>query len=347
MTALHHIKGLDDVSLLTCLAALAKAERQCQVDLLMHLAEVDERKLYLGQGYSSLWDFCRRALLFSESVSQQRIALARAIRGFPGLLPLLADGRLTLCTAADLIPALTAETAERLLEQAAGKSRRQVQELAETRGAKPRERDVIRRLAPAVPTPLALAAPDISTEAKSGPATAAESTKPTPKAPLEPAKPRHRIAFTASDEVVKKLERLKELLGAATLEDAVGKAADALLDRLDPVRRQARRQKRQGKPVATPRPARRKQEPRRPPLPLRDAVMVRDDLQCAFVSPDGVRCTETRFLTIDHVHPYALGGTSTDQSNLRNMCNAHNGYLGRLVFGPRPKVPRQATGQDG
>ena len=74
--------------------------------------------------------------------------------------------------------------------------------------------------------------------------------------------------------------------------------------------------------------------------------MVRDEVRCAYVSPDGVQCTEARFLTIDHIQPYALGGTSTDQSNLRSMCNAHNACLGRLEFGPRTK-PRQASRQDG
>ena len=231
MITRQHIKSLDDKCLLNALVALATTERHCQVELLLHLAEMDDRQLYLGQGYSSLWDYCRRALHCSESISQQRIVVARAARLYPDLLALLGDGRLTLCTAADLIPALTAENATGLMAAASGKSRREVQQLAETKGSKPRERDVIRRLAPAVPLALPLTAPDRPAVAKHE---SVGSALPAVIQPVAPVKPRHRIAFTASDEVVKKLERIQELQGAATLEDAINRASEALLDQLDP-----------------------------------------------------------------------------------------------------------------
>ena len=72
--------------------------------------------------------------------------MARAARQFPGMLPMLGDGRLTLCTAADLAPLLNSENADDLLGAAAGKSRREVQALAFAAGKVAPVRDVIRRV---------------------------------------------------------------------------------------------------------------------------------------------------------------------------------------------------------
>jgi len=339
------IKALSDDGLLLALGALAKGERCSQVEILMHLAELDERKLYLAKGYGSMWDFCRRALRFSESVAHQRIAVARICRRFPEVLAMLADGRLSLCTAADLGPALTDGNAKTLLAQASGLCRREVQALADTAGAKPKERDVIRRIAPKAEPPLRLDVAAAKPEVSSAIPPATEEARPaSPKA----VEARHRVAFTASDEVVKKLDRIKELTGAKSIEEAVDRAAEALLDRVDPARREARRRKRRDKtPKAKTKPvATAKEQPRRPPLPVRDQVAARDGGRCAYVSEGGVRCAERRHLEVDHIQPYSRGGTSTDQRNLRQLCSRHHALVTRQEFGPWMGV-RQAKGKVG
>src|SRR4051812_16194343 len=58
---------------------------------------------------------------------------------------------------------------------------------------------------------------------------------------------RHRIAFTANESLVAKLERIKDLIGTASLEQAIERAADVLLELKDPGRRAAGRLKRQDK----------------------------------------------------------------------------------------------------
>jgi hypothetical protein len=72
------------------------------------------------------------------------------------------------------------------------------------------------------------------------------------------------------------------------------------------------------------------------PLPVRRAVWDRDLGQCAFVSPDGRRCTERSFLEFHHLHSHALGGPPT-VGNMALRCRHHNQYEGELVFGPRPR----------
>ncbi len=329
---MRELNQMTDKALIDRIAELADCERASQVDLLRHLGELAERKLFLGMGYSSMWDYCRRALKFSESVSQQRILVARATRRHPELLAMLADGRLTLCTAADLVPHLDDKGPASLLQEASGKSRREIQKLT-GHADRAVERDVIRRVGTAKPLQLVDESPVAPV--------ADVVLRPVPAvATKEPAaEVRLRVAFTASKDVVAKLERLQTLLGDAALEEVVGKAADLLLNKVDPERREARRVERKVKtaPMAE---APKKVMPRRPPAPLRDKVMIAAGRRCEFVGPGGVRCAETRFLSIDHIRPYALGGTSADQSNLRCLCLAHNMYLGKKTFGTRATAAR-------
>jgi hypothetical protein len=49
-------------------------------------------------------------------------------------------------------------------------------------------------------------------------------------------------------------------------------------------------------------------ESRTPSAAVRRAVSARDANRCAFVSRDGHRCGETRFLEFHHLVPYARGG---------------------------------------
>ena len=68
------------------------------------------------------------------------------------------------------------------------------------------------------------------------------------------------------------------------------------------------------------------------PVPVRDAVMARAGYRCCFVGIDGVRCTQTRNLHVDHIVPVALGGCD-DPDNLRVLCAAHNLYEAQRLLG--------------
>lgn len=64
----------------------------------------------------------------------------------------------------------------------------------------------------------------------------------------------------------------------------------------------------------------------------RREVVERDGLQCSFVDSNGRRCTETRFLELDHVDARALGGGS-EKEKVRVLCRAHNQGEAERVFG--------------
>src|SRR5215207_3885270 len=98
------IAELSNEDLLAEVSRLASRERQATVELIRCLMEVDARRLYLAEGYSSLFTFCTQALHLSEHAALGRIEVARAARRLPELLPRLEDGSITLTNARMLAP---------------------------------------------------------------------------------------------------------------------------------------------------------------------------------------------------------------------------------------------------
>ncbi|MBI3997981.1 MAG: hypothetical protein HY355_03030, partial [Armatimonadetes bacterium] len=55
---LARVARLSDYDLLARVKDLAQREREATVALIVHLAEIDERRLYLAEGYPSLFTYC-------------------------------------------------------------------------------------------------------------------------------------------------------------------------------------------------------------------------------------------------------------------------------------------------
>src|SRR5688500_4486766 len=102
---LRSVRQLRDDALLAHVRACVAGERRATADLIASLAELDVRRLFLAQGFASLFDYCTRSLHFSERAAGSRIAVARIARRFPVVLELIADSRLSL-TAGSLLASL-------------------------------------------------------------------------------------------------------------------------------------------------------------------------------------------------------------------------------------------------
>jgi 5-methylcytosine-specific restriction endonuclease McrA len=85
-------------------------------------------------------------------------------------------------------------------------------------------------------------------------------------------------------------------------------------------------------PRPRPRPGRWSANPRNIPAHVQRAVWHRDQGQCTYVSEDGHRCEERKFVELDHVQEVARGGEATVE-NLRLRCRAHNQYEAEHTFG--------------
>jgi hypothetical protein len=90
------LAGLSDEELLVKVKVLAGREREATAQLIASLAELDVRRLYLGEGFPSLFTYCTQALHLSEHAAYNRIEAARAARKWPAIVQMIADGRVTI-----------------------------------------------------------------------------------------------------------------------------------------------------------------------------------------------------------------------------------------------------------
>src|SRR5688572_20704609 len=135
-----------DRELIERIVRVAGDERHLTAELLALLGECDTRRLYLGEGCSSLFTYCTQVLHLSEHAAYHRIEGARAARQFPIILALVADGSITLTTVALLRPHLTPENHKELLAVARHRTKREVEHQIACLAPKPDSKTLVRRL---------------------------------------------------------------------------------------------------------------------------------------------------------------------------------------------------------
>jgi len=86
MKQTNELQSLSDDELLRRLSALLSQSRRVDSDLIAHMAEVDERRLFAREGSSSMFLYCTEVLHLSEHEAYERITAARASRKYPMLL---------------------------------------------------------------------------------------------------------------------------------------------------------------------------------------------------------------------------------------------------------------------
>lgn len=111
----YSLSHLTDSVLLRDLTHLIRQDRSTTADVLVHIAEVDARRLYVPAGHASMHAYCVDELRLSEGAAYKRIRAARAAREFPELLPAVAEGRLHLAAVCLLAPYLTRENVGELI----------------------------------------------------------------------------------------------------------------------------------------------------------------------------------------------------------------------------------------
>jgi hypothetical protein len=260
------LQSIPDDELLQRLAELTTQSRHLEVDIVAHIAEVEERGLYAREAFPSMFVYCRDALHLSEQEAYLRIAVARASLEHPILLTMLADGRLHLTAIGKLAPHLTRENRDALLERAVHKTKRQIEELLAEFAPRPDVPAVMRKLPegrtrPGAPIvilkggndpmlvgpilelgpdstrqlgPDAVGAPEPGANAPAIHPGVSSRVSPSVVQPLAPG--RYKVQFTASAELHRKLERLEALMGssrgkgdlAAVIEQAVTEKLERL-----------------------------------------------------------------------------------------------------------------------
>jgi hypothetical protein len=304
-----------------------------------HLAEFEARDLHLAAGFDSLFAYCTEVLRLSEHEAYHRILAARTARKDPRILSMLGDGTLNLTTVRLVAPHLTDENADRLLDVAAGRSKRQVEELVARHAPRPDVPSSVRKVpvrttSSGATSMISVVTPTVPDEAPSVGWPPAVAVTPAVTPPARPtvvrplALERYEVRFTASAETCAKLRRAQDLLRHAVptgdTATVVDRALTLLIEDLE---------RKKFAITDRPRPSRGTSgSARKSPAHVRRAVSGRDAGRCAFVGTNGRRCETRAFLEFHHVIPYAMGGEATVE-NIQLRCRAHNGYEAGLFYG--------------
>lgn len=91
-----NLTHLTDKALLFDTKELARIGRENTVQLLFHLKEIDNRKLYSDLKFPSLYEYCSKELKLGEASAQKRIVTARLLNEIPDISSKIEKGSLTL-----------------------------------------------------------------------------------------------------------------------------------------------------------------------------------------------------------------------------------------------------------
>ncbi|HEX9603722.1 MAG TPA: hypothetical protein VF973_08195 [Myxococcales bacterium] len=354
------VESLSSSDLRSATHKLVRTSHGVDAAILVHLGEIDERKLYLDWAFSSMFAFCVGELNFSEDVACNRIDLARAARRMPVILEALRSGKVHLAGLRLLAPHLTAENQERVLAEAAGKSKRQIEELVARLSPQPPVPTVVRKLR-SRPNPPPEASPAFSFAAatsvappESLPALAFAPLAPPPRcderrpvvAPLS--EETFKFQFTGSRACHEKFRQLQDLLRHRIPDGDLATIFETALDlTLEHVKKERFAMGRKAR--AAPADGAEASSSRHIPDAIKREVFERDRGRCTFTDEHGRRCAETGALEFDHRDGFARIRLHR-ADRIRLLCRAHNQHAAEKMYGrafmerARVSVDRLAAG---
>jgi hypothetical protein len=300
----------------TRLGALLSEERRVVVDFILHLVELERRRLYAELGYATLFDYCTRELGLLKGAAYRRVTGARLLKRFPQIEQYLRDGRLCLTRLTLLKDVLNPKNVEQVLEAASRRSKEDIESLVVELKPELAPMSVPDRVTP-------LGGGTYRLEMTVGEEFMKELTEV--RAALSHKYPKGELEAVTREGygLVLKQYRSRRGIGAkprgreTPREDGspVGVAADQEIGTSKPVVG--------GDTVAI---ERRSEQKHRSSIPLavQRQIWERDQGRCTHIRHDGSRCNSTFQVELDHIALAGFGG-SDDPSNLRLRCRAPDG----------------------
>lgn len=226
---------LTDDQLLDRLHGLNGKHCALMASILQYLGEVDERRLHLRLGYSSLFEYCAKVLGLTEDEAYRRIAVARMARRWPEILVGISSGELTLSGVALLRPHMESENSAELLALARNSSKRGIEAKLAARFPREDVADSLRRACESTERP----------------------ERPSKVAPLSAE--RFHLQLTIGSETQRKLARALDLMShtnpGRAFEPVLDRALETLLTALEREKRatlkSAARTRERSKPAVT------------------------------------------------------------------------------------------------
>jgi len=90
------VSNLSDDALISAVRNLVKSERRIMHLVLLHIQEIDNRRLYLKLGYTSLYQYLTQELGYAENAAYDRMQGARLLKSNPNISKKIEEGALNL-----------------------------------------------------------------------------------------------------------------------------------------------------------------------------------------------------------------------------------------------------------
>lgn len=291
------LKSINDQELIQNTKKLIQIERATTTEILHHLLEIENRRLFAKLGYSSLFDFATRGLGYTEAAAQRRISSMRLLREIPQIEEKLNDGSLSLSNVAKAQTIFQSEKKNNKPMDQAKKT--EVLKKLENKSAKDAEKLLLEIAPQSIPKERERQITSEVTE----------------------------IKIVADEALMQKLRKLKGLLSHRKPnlgnKELLEVLADMALKKLDPSNRT--------KPAKITSDIGSK---RYIPVDLRRRVFLKHQSKCAYISPAGIKCESNRFLEVHHIRPFAMGG-KTIEENLTLYCRTHNSWQAIQDYGEK------------
>jgi hypothetical protein len=186
-TTQNTVSQLSEHELLHHFEALVARDRRTTAQLLVAIAEIDDRKLWARHACPSMFAFCMQRFHMSEQMTTKRIWAARTARRFPVVLDMVERGELHLGAIHLLARHLTADNFRDVLQRARHKSSREIERLVAALAPRPdvasRVRALPRRVVDIAQSGSGSASDDATARSESAPSPAAATSSVSDSAP--------------------------------------------------------------------------------------------------------------------------------------------------------------------
>ncbi|WII70902.1 HNH endonuclease [Bdellovibrio sp. 22V] len=305
--------------------------------ILLHIAEIEERKLFAELGFDGMYSYLTRGLGYSEGSAYRRLQSARLLKQVPSIAEKIENGSLNLSQLTEVQKSLKAFTKNQ--KSNSSQEYANTDDIKKTSSETETSDSIEKSTANTTELLQVLSKLENKNTFETQKTLAIEMNLPIQC--HEKIKPQSdesvRLELTFTKEQFAELEKAKNLLSHICPDGSLAEVITALAQRFNrqKLKDSAKTENAETSQKDSTRTANasevRKPSSRRKYISIKTKriLLKKANYCCEYVdSKTKIRCNSKHFLEVDHVLPVATGGTN-NIDNLRILCRTHNALAAR------------------